>query len=140
MVECTYCGSPANSLDHIIPVSYEFVSRKAANYSRKITVPCCEECNNKLSNNWLPTIAERAEHLSEAYRKKYKKILKSPHWEQWEIENLSGFLRKNVESNMILKENIKNRIEHLDEISKEKDLTIDEVWMKYSSDTYKKFY
>lgn len=139
MVECTYCGAPANALDHVIPVSYDFNSRKAAKYSKDITVPCCSECNTKLSNTWLPTIAERAEHLADKYRKKYKKLLKSPHWEQWEIENLSGFLRKNVESNMALKEDIQNRLNHLDEIAKERDLTIDEVWAKYPNGTYKKF-
>lgn len=138
-VECTYCGVPANSLDHIIPVSYNYVSRKRAKYSKELCVPCCTECNNSLSNQWLPTISERAGYLLEKYNSKYNKILLQPDWEDWEIEELNGNIKIMVSSNMKKKKDILQRLTFMLNVFNENKLTIDDIWLKYPEGTYNKF-
>jgi len=112
MVECTYCGVYANALDHIIPVSYDELSRKTAKYSKENTVPACNECNSHLSNLWYPSISERAGYLIEKYNQKYNKLLNQPEWEDWEIEELGVNLKRRVLSNRKKKKLIEERLEH----------------------------
>lgn len=138
IVECTYCGINANCLDHIIPVSYNNTSRKGARYSKELTVPCCNECNAHLSNLWYPTISERAGYLLERYNKKYDKVLNQPTWESWELEELSGNLKKMIVSNAQKKLNIEDRLSFLLDVYN-KTLTPYDVWDKYPDETYNRF-
>lgn len=139
MVECTYCGILANALDHIIPVSYDYVSRKNAKYSKELTVPCCNECNIILSDKWLPTIGERAGYLIEKYNSKYSKILSKPDWEDWEIEDLGGTLKMMVVSNMRKKKDIQERLSFMLNVYNQSGLTPDDIWIRYPEGTYTKF-
>ena len=140
MVKCIYCGVPANALDHIIPVSYTDVSRRAAKYNRENTVPSCNECNSTLSNKWLPTISERAAFLIEHYNIKYKKFLNPLKiWEDWEIEELSGNMKKLVISNKNKTILIQERLEHLLKTHSQQDLLPIDVWNTYPEDMFFKF-
>ena len=139
IVECVYCGIAANGLDHIIPVSYENNGRKGASYAKELVVPCCSECNNRLSNFFLPTIAERAEYLIGAYNKKYKKILKLPTWTKEELKKLGPSLRKTIMANQKHKELILEKITHLADVSTMVNLTPLDVWDMYPDDIFTKF-
>jgi len=139
MIQCTYCGVQSNALDHIIPVSYNQITRKGAKYSKEITVPCCHECNGTLSNKWLPTIAERAEELIKCYTKKYKSVLEQKHWTDEELDNLSGNLKKMIRGKVQAKRDIDERLEFLMVVQSMPDLTPDDVWNKYPEGTYTKF-
>lgn len=138
-VECTYCGIAANGLDHIIPVLYNNISRKSASYSKHLVVPCCNECNNKLSSFYLPSIAERAEYILEAYKLKYKKILNRPDWTEDELQEMGENMRKTIKNNAVLKINLNQRLSYLLDVSLNKSLTPLDVWDKYSDDVYIKF-
>jgi NMD protein affecting ribosome stability and mRNA decay len=139
MVECTYCGILANTLDHVIPVSYNYVSRKNATYSKQSTIPCCNECNSFLSNKWLPTINERVEYLIKKYSSKYHKILSQPDWEDWEINELGESLKIMVKSNIKRKEYILERLSFMLTVHNQTELTPDDVWTKHPNGTYNKF-
>ena len=139
MIECIYCGIPANALDHIIPVSYTDVSRKAAKYNKNNTVPCCNECNTTLSDKWLPTISERASFILEKYNIKYKKLLNSPDWAEWEIEELRGNMKKIVLENKTKKLLLQERLEHLLKTHSQQDLIPIDVWNTYPEDMFFKF-
>ena len=139
IIECTYCGIAANSLDHIIPVSYNQTLRKNVKYSKENTVPSCTECNSSLSNIWLPTIPERAGCLLEKYNKKYKKLLNQPEWEDWEIEELGPGMKKVILTNKKKKEIIIERLNVLMHVFTNSNLTIEDVWDKYPEDSFGKF-
>ena len=139
MIECTYCGIPANALDHIIPVLYTETSRKNAKYTKETTVPCCNECNLILSSNWLPSISERAGYLIEKYNKKYKKLLSRPDWEDWEINELKGNLKRKILSNIENKKIIQERLKFLLCVYNESDLTVIDVWNKYPQNAFNCF-
>ena len=139
IVECTYCGIGANCLDHVIPVSYKQIGRKGADYSKELVVPSCDECNNKLSNFYLPSIAERAEYLIGAYNKKYKKILSAPDWTEEEIRELGPTLRKTIQGTQNLKEVVLCRLIHLADVATQVNLEPFDVWDKYSDDIFGRF-
>ena len=138
-IQCTYCGVQANALDHIIPVSYDYVSRKAAKFNKELTIPVCNECNLILSDIWLPTISQRAGYLLEKYNIKYKKILKQPKWEEWEIEELGENMKKIVISNMSKKEDILERLKFLLCVYSEENLNPQDIWNKYPEDAFSRF-
>jgi hypothetical protein len=138
-IQCSYCGVQANALDHIRPVSYDHVDRKSVKYTKDLTVPICNECNSNLSNVWLLTISERAGFLIEKYNKKYKKILKQPNWEEWELDELGENMLKIVLSNIKKKEYIIKRLNFLMLVYNEQDLTPQDIWVKYPEDAYGKF-
>lgn len=84
--DCTYCGMMiATSRDHIIPHSYESINQKDRDWSRDKVVPSCKECNELLSNAFLPSIVERAEYIANALKIKYKKCLAAPKWHEEDI-------------------------------------------------------
>ena len=139
MIQCTYCGVQANALDHVIPVSYNQITRKGAKYSQEITVPCCHECNHTLSNKWLPTIAERAEELIECYKKKYRKVLAQKDWTNKEINQLGGTLKKMIRGKVQAKRDIDERLEFLMVVQSMPELTPDNIWNKYPEDAFSRF-
>ena len=121
---CYYCGSSnPDTLDHTIPVSYyssEPVRKSRANVSAvrsKSPVPvvdACGECNRTISNKLIMDVRERASYLKEKYLKKYNRLLKSPNWDEEDLEDLGWSLRSTVENNIQLKENMQNRLSSLD--------------------------
>lgn len=138
-VECTYCGIAANGLDHVIPVSYDFASRSAASYAKDLVVPCCSECNSRLSNFYLPTIAERAEYLIGSYKDKYKKVLNRPDWTDEELKDMGATMRKRIKADAQLKIDLEQRLTYLLDVSLNESLTPLDVWDKYSNGAYSKF-
>lgn len=138
-VECTYCGIAANGLDHVVPVSYDYVSRKAASYAKDLVVPCCSECNSRLSNFYLTTIAERAEYLIGAYKNKYKKILNRPDWTDEELKEMGPTMRQRIKADAQLKIELEQRLTHLLDVSMNESLTPLDIWDKYSEGAYTMF-
>jgi hypothetical protein len=61
-LECTYCGEYADTKDHVIPVSWNYVKRKRY-CDQGYTVPACRRCNGWLGKAPLFTISARCEHI-----------------------------------------------------------------------------
>lgn len=65
---CTYCGDPADTLDHLEPISRQTNRRrrgKMASCGKR--VPCCRLCNSLLGASDAFTVRERAAFLLMAY-------------------------------------------------------------------------
>lgn len=94
---CFYCGEPANSLDHVPPLSAMEVLNKEKRKKDNIPaalVPCCMECNGALGGRQLWTVFDRLLYLEsyfDAFFKKQKAL-----WTDEEINELGYSLRESV--------------------------------------------
>lgn len=111
---CTYCGVPAESVDHVPPRAYRLaILADSALRGRYpfIETPSCCECNSLLGARPLWTIKDRKRFLKGAIRKRYAKYLRIPDWEQGELRELgSGWLRNYVETGLLIREITKQRL------------------------------
>src|SRR5690554_2344513 len=103
---CTYCKDTGDTLDHVVPVSFNATSRKKVKFNKADVVPCCGDCNNLLGNVFLHTVGSRAGFLAEKYKKRFKKLLKSPDWSEEELLELGESLSKTLRQANILKKEI----------------------------------
>lgn len=95
--KCTYCGDPADTRDHIIPVSYQQTSRKAAFSGCGPMTYACRNCNLTLSNRWFDTFKQRCEWMSWRISQKAAPIL----WSNHQIQKLDHSLRSYVHQKMM---------------------------------------
>jgi hypothetical protein len=114
---CYYCGWPADSVDHVIPLSFRnsLVSlepdfRKDLLRRRTLTVQCCRECNSLLGATYQETLEERKHFLKGRIRCHYRKALKVADFTEKELEQFGPTLRREVESAIVLKDAIKARL------------------------------
>ena len=115
---CYYCGQRANSIDHVIPQSLirmlvaldDKEITKEILRKRALKVWTCRECNSLASCSIQDSLRERREFVKDKLRKRYKKILDLPKWEENEIEELGYNLQVYVRSSAKWKEFIKQRI------------------------------
>lgn len=133
--DCCYCGEPGSCYDHVIPVSYNTNSRKRKNKStgkvnRSECVGACSECNILLSNIWLPSIAERAEHLSCVLAQRYRRVLELPFWSEEEIQELGQNQRSFVQREQLERSIVLERIRHCNTIALAEGMTIEDYWDK----------
>ena len=71
--ECTYCGQPANSVDHVVPRS---VDNSATAHNLDNLVACCIKCNSSKGGRFfrervLPPLAFR-ESLSIVHKSPFQ--------------------------------------------------------------------
>jgi hypothetical protein len=94
---CFYCSDPADTLDHVPPLSAMEVLNKEKRKKEQIPavlVPCCRECNSALGSRQLWTVFDRLMYLEsyyDAYFKRQKML-----WSEEEIEELGYSLRESV--------------------------------------------
>lgn len=111
---CFYCGSIAETVDHVPPVSrifdYRALMLKHEFYWR---VKCCYECNTVLGNKLQPTLLHRVESLKTMLSKRYKRVLATPEWDSDEINELkkAGKLQKYVREQAELRAIVAARID-----------------------------
>ena len=88
---CTYCGIPASTLDHVPPISWSASANEDAKKEMNFyKIPSCDECNSALSNLRLFSVMERIHHVHTWLKKKYKKALRMPYWDEDELKELSS--------------------------------------------------
>jgi hypothetical protein len=118
---CYYCGEPAGSVDHVVPQSMlemlrimgdDAVSSVLARHGRRMTVPCCMECNSVLGNKYFDTLEKRKAHLKQRMRQRYKKILRMPDWSDRELGQLGGRLQEHVISALVKRDIILQRLRY----------------------------
>lgn len=87
---CTYCGIPASTLDHMPPISWtDSANEKAKEEMNFYKLPSCEECNNALGNLRLFSVMDRVHHVHAWLKNRYKKALRMPYWDEDELNELS---------------------------------------------------
>jgi hypothetical protein len=119
-MDCHYCGMPADTKDHIIPISYNYAQRPTSHRSKGgITVDCCQECNSILSDKFLSTIQTRAAELAECLEVKYRKVLTAPVWSEEDLTELGPSLQKQVRAKQYLRDEVVERIRNCVSVSQE---------------------
>ena len=83
---CAYCGEPADNKEHVIPRAYVGEHR--------FTVPSCWECNNLAGSRIFLTFTDKRDHVRRKLERKYKKLLKMPEWDRYELAEMDGNLRQ----------------------------------------------
>ena len=129
-MKCTYCGSIADSRDHVVPASTQYVQDRKFRpvpTNRHNTVPACRLCNSMLGANGGHTVGSRANFLVERYKKRYARVLRLPYWGDAEIDRLGKNLRSFIRKDKALKDSAQVMIENC---AKMADIapTIAEVW------------
>lgn len=107
--DCYYCGQYADTVDHVPAVN---MIKFYTNYY-KILVKACRECNFCLSDRMLPTLISRLEFLHKKYRIRYARLLKMPRWDDEELMELRGQLKRYIEEEIKNKLKIERRISYI---------------------------
>lgn len=109
---CYYCGSPADTIDHIPPKSVRqfLIDHQVSKWEFK-EVSACHECNTSLGTRLPWTPSGRKEAIKEILRKKYKHELAMPAWGQKEIDDLGHGLKEFVNQSRLFGEWIRKRIQ-----------------------------
>ena len=96
---CAYCGQPAETRDHVPPISrvddYMAYNLKVEIY---IKVPCCKQCNSWLSDSLQESFQRRFIYAKEIMERKWKSKLKPIDWSENEILELGKNLRSKIVS------------------------------------------
>ncbi|MBK9497716.1 MAG: hypothetical protein IPO08_25040 [Xanthomonadales bacterium] len=112
-VPCTYCGMPADSIDHIPPRAYrEFIRAQGleARYPF-IEVMSCRECNSALGARALWTVPVRKRRIAAYLKRKYAKYLRIPDWTPAEAEEMGGgMLGSYIREGLIVRDVTRDRI------------------------------
>lgn len=109
-MDCHYCGAPADTKDHIIPICYLRNGRPNGARSIGETVDCCRECNSLLGAKALFSIEERANEIAECLMRRYKKEIKAPIWTDEELNELKPTLRRQIKAKQYLRAEILERL------------------------------
>lgn len=94
---CFYCADPADTLDHVPPLSEMDILTPEKRKKEKIPaalVPCCAECNQALDARRLWTVFDRLMYLESHYDAYFKR--QSMMWTEEEINELGPSLRESV--------------------------------------------
>jgi hypothetical protein len=110
---CVYCGLPAESKDHVPPITrvsdYESLGLAIELY---IKVPCCLECNNLLGAELQDSFFQRAEVLKDKLARKYRRHLNNVDWDDEELEELGPTLKSKVLEGKVKSQRVLARIEY----------------------------
>lgn len=115
--KCVYCGEVASSEDHYPPRSISI---------RGMILPCCLECNTSLGARHPFSFVDRCRLAKDNIRRKYKKVLKMPHWDEEELSEMSYAMRIDIESckrvRKIVEERLAwNAMSYISSLGSEKD-------------------
>ena len=126
---CSYCGDPADSLDHFIP-HIRNRTHSLKSFKRSEVIPSCRECNTLLGEKLFESIGGRAGYLHTKYQTRYSKIISMPEWGNEELEELGYNLRSMVEQEIKTKKDVLRRVEHCLYISRLSPSS-EEVWASH---------
>lgn len=91
---CTYCGDPAGSVDHVIPVGFQHATRKKCVHSMNGPLTfACKHCNSTLGGRYFDSFKLRCEYVQQRLASKVKPIL----WSEQELMLLDYPLRRMVQ-------------------------------------------
>jgi hypothetical protein len=111
---CFYCGLPASTIDHVIPISYieQILDIDGAIPRPLYKVSACTECNCLSSSNVFNSIDDKKAFVKRRLKRRYAKYLNMPHWDQSEINKLGYNLKSNVLNANKIKEQTQKRLQY----------------------------
>lgn len=94
---CFYCAEPADTTDHVPPLSW-IESRRLEDWRSRgiklLTVPCCADCNRILSSKGIFTPMERAAYMEGRLLTKYDRAGRL--WSEDEIAEMSKDFQRTI--------------------------------------------
>ena len=91
---CAYCGIPADTKDHVLPVSWMRVLVEMGDRdTRSEIVPCCRECNSIAGSKIFASFRLKKKYVQARIKQKHKTM---PKWKKRELNELTGKLRRYV--------------------------------------------
>lgn len=110
---CAYCGVPADTVDHVPPISIRgsLVTLGETRWPF-IEVPACHECNNLFGDRPPWTVLGRKAEIKKLLRKRYRKYLAIPEWEDREImeHDPRGLLGSYIREGIFIRDVIRKRL------------------------------
>jgi hypothetical protein len=88
-------------MDHFPPKAYSVGG---------FLLPSCKECNLLAGTIWPRNFELRSEHVKDGLRKRYRKLLQAPDWDEDELNGLKYNLRKGIIVWQKQKEMLKERL------------------------------
>lgn len=115
---CFYCGSHADSIDHVIPQATirQLVALQDGQITkdmlrnRALKVWACRECNSLAGCSLQDSLAARKAYVRASLIRKYRHIIELPVWQLADLDELGYCLRNHVENAAKFKEFIIQRI------------------------------
>lgn len=94
---CTYCGEPADCIDHTIPYSWfkNTGSKKRKSEAVGFMTYSCRECNSLLSDKVFYTFQDRLLYLNRRLRERHKKEL-TVLWDEEDLKTVSDRLKQYI--------------------------------------------
>lgn len=91
---CTYCGEPADGIDHVICVASQTIGkRKRVMTGYGPTTASCSECNSAILNSkGFNTFMERCSYVSDRHSRKGG----AAHWSEEQLSELGYGLREYI--------------------------------------------
>lgn len=95
---CGYCGDPANSVDHIPPLSALPAFELSGYFPECIAIPACIDCNVRLGSIPVYTLKKRRRVVLTKLQRKYRNILRKVVWDESELNELGNSLKSYIEA------------------------------------------
>jgi hypothetical protein len=107
---CIYCADIGNVRHHY----KESVANSGKKRSYKVNeiLPTCNECNALLGSK-NPSYNECCYFLYDKVSRRHKSIISMPNWEEEELEELSGHLKRQIKASLTMKKIHLQRLENL---------------------------
>lgn len=99
---CVYCGCQAQEIDHVYPVSLirnlDTTNPRVFRHLRHVLymVPACSDCNRIAGNKPFLHIKEKRAWIQKEISRKYKKILRCRIWDEEELSEVKGNVRREI--------------------------------------------
>lgn len=110
---CIYCGVESNTWDHVPPLHVVDLLKSTSaleEFEKLEKFPCCNECNSVLGPENIINVQKRRAFVISKYRKKYKKWLKIPKWDDEDFEDMNPQFVEFIKKSSEYAEWIKKRI------------------------------
>lgn len=109
---CTYCGQVSDTLDHVPPLNMVYIKAEVGLECEGpfVKVPACSECNMLLGKVHKVSIKERRAHIKDAIKKKYKRFLKIPNWDEDELEDVDPAFARDIRASVHFANHVRARL------------------------------
>lgn len=107
---CHYCGCPADTVDHIPPISRYHDASCLDPEVKPVKVPACRECNCIAADILHLSFVDRQDYVKRKLERKYAKQLAFPDWSDDELEDMSDEMVRSIKHNMAARAFVLSRI------------------------------
>ena len=109
---CYYCGMPADSIDHVPPITVRprLLALGLDKRYKFVEVNACKECNSLIGARALWTLSQRKKFIKKALKLKYAKALRTANYTDSELKEFGSMLRDYILTQSLISELIKKRL------------------------------